>query len=53
MDDQTRALLDAAFHAWITLGDLREGHEVSREELDNIYEALTIALGPFRPPAPK
>ncbi len=50
MDDKTQALVSAAFHAWITLGDLREGHAVSREELTAVYVALTAALQAFPPP---
>ncbi len=50
MDDKTQALVSAAFHAWITLGDLRAGHPVSPEELARVYAALTDALQAFPPP---
>ena len=50
MDDKTQALVSAAFHAWITLGDLGEGHQISREELASVYAALTEALKAFPPP---
>ena len=50
MDDKTQALVSAAFHAWITLGDLGEGHQISREELASVYAALTEALQAFPPP---
>lgn len=49
MDDKTKALEDAAFHAWLTLGELLTNKKsVTRAELKAAYGALEEALAAFR-----
>lgn len=51
MDDKTKALKAAAFHAWVTLGDLLVNTDaVPRAEIETVYAALHEALAAFDEP---
>ena len=47
VDATTKALEDAAFHAWLTLGDMLTNH-VPKAEIKNAYIVLETALSDFR-----
>jgi hypothetical protein len=44
MDDKVKALEYAALHAWVTIGDHLSKQPISREEWQNMYDALGAAL---------
>ena len=53
MDERERLLVDAAFHAWVTLGELLAEATLTPEERDEVqgqYTALTAALKGYDPP---
>ena len=51
MDDKVKALEEAAFHAWLTIGDhLTHQRRITREEWEMDYAALSRALDGIKSP---
>lgn len=48
--ERERELHTAAFHAWITLGEILAKRRPTREELESVYALLTAALKRYRAP---
>ena len=44
MDDTVKALEDAAFHAWVAIGEHLTKQRIPREDWRTIYERLDAAL---------